>query len=256
MKFVDLPVPGPTRDYVGYGSRVPKVVWPEDAKLVVSLCINYEEGSEYAHPAGDARNDTLTELSYSLAAEHRDLNAESVYEFGSRVGVFRLLRLFEEYKIETTFFAAAVAIERNPDAAEILRGGVHEICGHGWRWSEHWLFSRDEERERLNAAIESFTATCGRRPVGWCCRYSPSVHTRELLVEEGGFLYDSDAYNDDLPYFTAVHGKRHLVIPYSFVYNDGKYFWLKASVAPEISLSFAAAVSTSCASRECKDFRK
>ena len=112
MRLTEQSVPGPSRNYVGYGARAPNVVWPNDAKLVVSLCINYEAGSEYSHPAGDARNDTLTELSYSLSAEHRDLNAESVYEYESRAGVFRLLRLFEEYEVATTFFAAAVAVER------------------------------------------------------------------------------------------------------------------------------------------------
>jgi len=224
MHLVDQDIPGPKRDFVGYGRRPPRVVWPEGARLVVSLCINHEEGSEYSKPAGDGRNEGLAELNRAFGPEYRDLAAESVYEYGSRAGVFRLMRLFDEYGIETTWFAAAVALERNPEVCEWIREtGRVEVCSHGWRWSEHWLLSREEEAERIRWAVESFQRTCGQRPVGWYCRYGPSVNTRELLVEEGGFLYDSDAYNDDLPYFSEVNGKRHLVIPYSFTYNDGRY---------------------------------
>ena len=104
-----------------------------------------------------------------------------------------------------------------------LRDTDHDICSHGWRWEEVWRLSRDEERAHLHAAVQSFQSTCGKRPHGWYCRYGPSVHTRELVVEEGGFAYDSDAYNDDLPYYVAVHGKRHLVVPYTFTYNDARF---------------------------------
>ncbi|MBM3679075.1 MAG: allantoinase [Actinobacteria bacterium] len=233
MELVDQDIPGPRRVYPGYGRRQPKVVWPNDAKLVLSLCINHEEGSEYSHAAGDGRNEGLAEIPYSMPDEYRDLAVESVYEYGSRAGVFRLMRLFDEYKIDTTWFAAAVAIERNPEVGEwIQETGRVEVCSHGWRWSEHWLFSREEEAERIRWAIESFTKTCGQRPVGWYCRYGPSVNTRELLVEEGGFLYDSDAYNDDLPYFTEVRGKRHLVVPYSFTYNDARFILPQGSGGP------------------------
>ena len=224
MPLIDKDVPGPRREFPGYGRHVPKVVWPNDAKLVVSLCINQEEGSEYSIAAGDGRNEGLAEIPYVMPAEYRDLAAESVYEYGSRAGVFRLMRLFDEYAIDTTWFAAAVAIERNPEVGQwIQETGRVEVCSHGWRWTESWLMSREEEAEQIRWAIESFKQTCGQRPVGWYYRYGPSVNTRELLVEEGGFLYDSDAYNDDLPYFTQVKGKRHLVIPYSFVYNDGRF---------------------------------
>ena len=224
MPLHDQDVPGPRRDYPGHGRHTPKVVWPNDAKLVLSLCINHEEGSEYSQAAGDGRNEGLAEIPYVMPPEYRDLAAESVYEYGSRAGVFRLMRLFDEYGIDVTWFAAAVALERNREVGDWIREtGRVEVCSHGWRWSEHWLLSREEEAERLRWAIDSFVETTGQRPVGWYCRYGPSVNTRELLVEEGGFLYDSDAYNDDLPYFTEVKGKRHLIVPYTFVYNDGRF---------------------------------
>ena len=158
-----------------------------------------------------------------MPAEHRDLAAESVYEYGSRAGIWRLLSLFDDYDVKTTFFACAVALERNPEVGHWVQTAGHEPCSHGWRWSEHWLFDREEERAQIQAAIEAIERTCGERPRGWYCRYGPSVNTRELLVEEGGFVYDADAYNDDLPYFSEVNGTRHLIVPYSFTYNDGRY---------------------------------
>ena len=174
--------------------------------------------------AGANRNGGLAEIPYVMPSESRDLAAESVYEYGSRAGVFRVMRLFDEYGIDGTWYAAAVALERNPEVAQWIReSGRVDVCSHGWRWTESWLMSREEEAEQIRWAIESFTQTTGERPLGWYYRYGPRVNTRELLVEEGGFIYDSNAYNDDLPYFTEVKGKQHLVIPYSFVYNDGRF---------------------------------
>ena len=155
--------------------------------------------------------------------QYRDLCAESVYEYGSRAGIWRLMRLFDEYDVKVTFYACAVALERNPEVGQWVQEAGHEPCSHGWRWSEHWLFDREQEREHMQWAIESIERTCGERPLGWYCRYGPSVNTRELVVEEGGFVYDADAYNDDLPYFTEVKGQRHLVVPYTLTYNDGRY---------------------------------
>ena len=223
MELIDQDIPGPKRDFVGYGRRQPKVVWPNNAKVAVNLVVNYEEGSEYSKPAGDDRNEGLAEISYMLSPQYRDLCAESVYEYGSRAGIWRLLRLFDEYKVKVTFFACAVALERNPEVGQWIQESGHEPCSHGWRWSEHWRFSREEEKQHLRWAIESITKTCGERPLGWYCRYGASVHTRELVVEEGGFVYDSDVYNDDFPSFTQVNGKRHLVVPYTLAYNDARY---------------------------------
>jgi peptidoglycan/xylan/chitin deacetylase (PgdA/CDA1 family) len=229
----DRDIPGPKRDLVGYGRKQPKVHWPNDARVALSIIVNNEEGAEYSKAAGDDRNEVLTEMSYAMAPEYRDLSAESVYEYGGRVGVWRLLRLFDEYRVKTTFFTAAVALERNPGVAVWLREAGHEACCHGWRWEEHWLLSREEERERMHWAIESIRETYGERPVGWYCRYGPSVNTRELLVEEGGFLYDADAYNDDLPYFVTVNDRQHLVVPYTLVYNDARYVAAQGYSSPQ-----------------------
>jgi peptidoglycan/xylan/chitin deacetylase (PgdA/CDA1 family) len=230
--FKGIDVPGPPRDFVGYGRRVPEVRWPGDARVAVSIVLNYEEGSEYSHPNGDRRNDGLTEMIYAIDPQYRDLCAESVFEYGSRAGVWRLERLLTELNIQITFYACAVALERNPEVAAWLKEAGHEPCSHGWRWEEVWRLSRDEEADHIRRAVESIEATCGLRPYGWYCRYGPSVHTRELLVEEGGFVYDSDAYNDDLPYYVDVKGARHLVVPYSMTYNDGKFGILPSYGSP------------------------
>jgi peptidoglycan/xylan/chitin deacetylase (PgdA/CDA1 family) len=216
-------VPGPTRDLVGYGAHPPKVRWPQDAALALNIVVNYEEGSEYAYPSGDERNDGLGEIAYTMPDGYRDLAVESTYEYGSRVGIWRLLRLFEEYDVKSTFFTCAVALDRNRPVAAAMHEQGHECCSHGYRWEEQWLLSRDEERERIAAAYDLFTEIVGEPPTGWYCRYGPSVHTRELVVEHGGFQYDADAYNDDLPYFTEVKGTSHLVVPYSLTYNDVRF---------------------------------
>jgi allantoinase len=223
MELVDRDVPGPRRDFVGFGRKLPRVVWPDDAKVAVNVIVNYEEGSEYSIPAGDGRNEGLAEIPYLMSAEHRDLNAESVYEFGARGGIVRLLNLLDEYGVKATFFAAAVAIERNPMVGDWIREAGHDVAGHGWRWIDQWTLDRDEERRHIEAAVESLTRTCGVRPTGWFSRYSSSVSTRELLVAEGGFLYDSDSFADDLPYFVEVAGREHLVVPYTLLYNDGRF---------------------------------
>jgi len=230
--FKGVDVPGPKRDFVGHGRHVPRVRWPNDARVAISIIINYEEGSEYSHPNGDGRNDGLSEVIYAMDPQYRDLCAESVFEYGSRAGIWRLERLLTEFKLPVTFYACAVALERNREVAGWLKEAGHEPCSHGWRWEEVWRLSREEEADHIRRAIESITETCGTRPLGWYCRYGPSVNTRELIVEEGGFAYDSDAYNDDLPYYVEVKGKRHLVIPYSMTYNDGKFGLLPSYGSP------------------------
>lgn len=213
------------RDYVGYGPTPPVFDWPGGARLAVNLVVNYEEGSEYAYSHGDDRQENLGEWGVKeFPPGVRNLANESFFEYGSRVGFWRLLRLFERHEVPATFGVCAVALERNPQAARAIVDAGHEINAHGYRWEEHFAMSRDEERERIRLAIESIRATTGDRPYGWYCRTAPSVHTRELLVEEGGFVYDSDAYNDDLPYFVEVGGRRHVVVPYTGDVNDS-HFW-------------------------------
>ncbi|WP_112323632.1 polysaccharide deacetylase family protein [Oceanibium sediminis] len=214
---------GPARDFIGYGATPPDPQWPGGARIAVTFALNIEEGAEYSPLDGDPRTDTaLTEgEGMDTGIDGRDLAAESMYEYGSRVGVWRLLRLFADRGLPYTAFACAQALERVPDLARRIREDEADICCHGWRWDKPWLSSREEERANIARAIASLRKTVGRAPEGWCCRYGPSVNTRELLVE-AGISYDSDAYNDELPYWVEVSGQPQLIVPYSLVTNDCK----------------------------------
>jgi allantoinase len=216
---------GPRRDLVGYADRRPDPRWPGGARIAVQFAINYEEGSEYCVADGDARNELgLAEAPGNrVPAGQRDLAFETMYEYGSRVGIWRLLRLFSERRLPATIFGCALALERNPRVAEAVAAAGLDVCCHGWRWEEHFGLGEAEERDRIARAVESIARMTGERPLGWYCRYGPSENTRRLLVEEGGFLYDSDAYNDELPYWVEVCGKRHLVVPYTMDANDAKF---------------------------------
>ena len=213
------------RDLIGYANNPPDPKWPNNARLAVNFVINYEEGSEYSIPDGDGFSEASLTESPSSTIPHgtRDLAAETLFEYGARVGFWRLLRLFQERGFPVTLFACALALERNPKVVEAVKTSNLDICCHGWRWIEHYKLTEDEEREHIRLAIESLTKMFGKRPLGWYCRTGPSVNTRRLLVEEGGFLYDSDAYNDELPYWQTVDGKPHLVVPYSLTTNDSKF---------------------------------
>ncbi|MFY1638222.1 polysaccharide deacetylase family protein [Solwaraspora sp. WMMB335] len=220
----------PARDLVGYGRRPPVVRWPHDARVAVSIVVNYEEGSERSFDR-DGMNEGLGEVPRRVDGPYRDLATESVYEYGSRVGVHRLLRLFDRYGVAATFFAAAEALEANPEVCAALRDSGHEVCAHGWRWAEEWTLDVDAQREAITHAVRSIEATCGQRPVGWYSRWMPSVDTRRLLVEEGGFRYDSNAYNDDLPYFVHVGEVPFLVVPYSLTFNDSRHTYGQLTAA-------------------------
>lgn len=213
------------RDLIGYGRTPPSPGWPNGARLAVSLVLNYEEGSERNFAAGDVIQETGTEWGqYPYPEDVRNLAMESMYEYGARVGVWRVLEIVDDADVPITFFACAMAFEMNPAVAAYVRGSSHEICSHGYRWEEVFRLTREEEARHIRLAVESFERTVGRRPVGWYCRYGASVHTRELLVEAGGFLYDSDSYADDTPYFLESAGEARLVIPYSPDANDFR-FW-------------------------------
>jgi len=146
-----------------------------------------------------------------------------MFEYGSRVGFWRVRRIFTERGLPLTVFGCALALERNPKVAAAIRESGWDVCSHGWRWVKHYDLTEDQEREHIRKAVESMKKTVGERPLGWYCRYGPSVNTRRLVVEEGGFLYDSDAYNDELPYWVRVGDKPHLVVPYSLTANDSKF---------------------------------
>jgi peptidoglycan/xylan/chitin deacetylase (PgdA/CDA1 family) len=218
-------LPDYPRDLIGYANNPPDPKWPNKARLAVNFVINYEEGSEYSIPDGDGFSEASLTESPSSTIPHgtRDLAAETLFEYGSRVGFWRLLRLFKERDFPVTLFACALALERNPKVVEAVKTSNLDICCHGWRWIEHYKLTEDKEREHIHLAIKSLTKMFGERPFGWYCRTGPSVNTRRLLVEEGGFLYDSDAYNDELPYWQTVDGKPHLVVPYSLTTNDSKF---------------------------------
>jgi peptidoglycan/xylan/chitin deacetylase (PgdA/CDA1 family) len=218
---------GPERDFVGYGPEPPRVRWPGGALVAVNLVVNYEEGGEYSL-LEDGINDTWGESSHQYGPEIRDLGTETHMEDGSRVGVWRLCRLIDRHRIPATFNACALALERNPPLCAWLRAREHDVLGHGYHWYGPDLgpgaaMTREQERAEIAAGVESVQRTTGQRVRGWMVRSFPTVHTRELLVEDGGFLYDSDASNDELLYYVTTLGRPFLVVPYSKVHNDNRY---------------------------------
>ena len=220
------------RDLIGYGPTPPDPKWPNSARLALNFVINVEEGSEPSVQDGEG----YTEVQHTEAFgrqqgfDGRDLAGEGMFEYGSRVGFWRLMRLFQERGLPLTIFGCALAIERNPLIAEAIRQSGFDVCSHGWRWIKHYELSEDEEREHIRKAVESLERTTGQRPRGWYCRYGPGLNTRRLVVEHGGFLYDSDYYGDELPFWKTVEGQPHLVVPYSLTNNDGKYAgWMGTS---------------------------
>jgi len=227
--------PGP-RDLVGYGGRWPDPRWPGGARVALNVVVNYEEGSEYSYPDGDGVSETgLHEGGGgSGGPPGRDLAVESMYEFGSRVGFWRVHRILSERGVPATIYGCALALERNPAACDAIRSAGWDVCSHGWRWIRHAELSRDEERDHIRRAVESIARSCGERPLGWYCRYGPSANTRELVVAEGGFLYDSDSYADELPYWLRVGGRPHLVVPYSLAVNDAKFVRGSAFTADDL----------------------
>lgn len=213
------------RDLVGYGGKPPHAQWPGGARVALSFVLNVEEGSETNVLHGDAKNEGG--LSEVVGGRHpageRDLGMESLYDYGPRAGFWRIHRLFADRNLPLTVYACAMALERNPVATEAMAEAGWEFAGHGWRWINHYELSEDEEREHIARAIEITERMTGQRLKGWYCRYAPSPNTRRLLIEVGGFRYDSDSYSDDLPYWVDVDGTDHLVIPYALDTNDVKF---------------------------------
>ena len=213
------------RDLAGYADAPPRVRWLGGAGLAVNFVLNVEEGSEYAIGDGDGRSEAaLTEVRASRVPQgQRDLAAESMYEYGTRAGFWRLHHLFRSREVPVTVFAAALALERSPAIAEAIGATDWDLCAHGWRWVEQYRLTPEEEAEHVARAHDSIARTTGRAPRGWYSRYSASEATRGVVAAHGGYDYDSDAYNDDLPYWTEVGGAPHLVVPYSLVTNDAKF---------------------------------
>jgi allantoinase len=213
------------RDFVGYGANPPDPKWPNGARLAVNFVMNYEEGSEPSIQDGEGHSEIGLSDAHAMAQsiQGRDLAAEGLFEYGSRVGFWRLMRLFQERGLPLTIFGCGLALERNPEASAAIKQSGFDVCSHGWRWIKHYELSEADEREHIRKAIAAIEKMTGERPLGWYCRYGPGVNTRRLVVEEGGFLYDSDYYGDELPFWLTVDGKPQLVIPYSVTNNDGQF---------------------------------
>jgi allantoinase len=212
------------RDMVGYGAHPPHPHWPGDARIALQIVVNYEEGGENNVLHGDAASETfLSEIIGAPAFEgRRHMSMESIYEYGSRAGFWRLMRLFEEREIPVTMFAVGMAMERHPDAAKAMVELGHEIASHGWRWINYDQTDEATEREHIQRAIASLEKLTGQRPLGWYTGRT-SERTQRLVAEEGGFLYDADSYADDLPYWEKVAGKDHLIVPYTLDTNDMRF---------------------------------
>ena len=211
------------RDLYGYGPQPPLADWPDGARVAVQFVVNYEEGAENSVLHGDAGSESfLSEILGAFPLPERHMSMESIYEYGSRVGVWRLFRLFREREIPITVFAVAMALERNTAVADAAMDAGFEICSHGYRWIDYQDVPEPVEREHLQRAVEIIRRLTGERPLGWYTgRTGPN--TRRLVVEEGGFLYDADDYNDDLPFWTVVAGRPHLVVPYTLDANDMRF---------------------------------
>lgn len=213
------------RDMIGYGPRPPNAQWPGQARIAIQFVINYEEGAENCVLHNDAASEAfLSEIVGAQAlADVRHMNMESIYEYGSRVGFWRLHSLFTRYKMPVTVFGVALALERNPQAVAAMKAADWEIASHGYRWIDYQYMEESLERMHLQLAIETHTRVTGERPAGWYLgRCSPNTH--RLVAEEGGFTYNADSYADDLPYWDSMHSDQpQLVVPYTLDANDMRF---------------------------------
>jgi len=212
------------RNLHGYGPNPPDPQWPDGARVAVSFVLNYEEGGENTIVNGDPTSEVfLSETPGGTPVEGgRDLSTESMYEYGSRAGFWRILRLFGERNMRFTSWAVGRALELNPAAGRAMAAAGHEVASHGWRWINYKDATMEMERDHMARAIKAITDSAGKPPVGWYTgRFG--AHTLKAVVEHGGFLYSSDSYADDLPYWVSVEGKPHLILPYTLEVNDMKF---------------------------------
>lgn len=211
------------RNFVGYGEHPPAVNWFKKAKIAINFVVNYEEGAEANILDGDLASECfLAEIAgLNSSKGTRNFFTESIFEYGSRAGIWRLLNLFAEFDIPITVFATGLALERNHELSNFLAKSKHEIVGHGYRWIDYSSMSKEEEREHIRLTLSAIKTLTDKQPMGWYTGRC-SHHTRELIVE-AGLLYDSDNYADDLPYWTLVSNNPHLIIPYTFDNNDAKF---------------------------------
>jgi peptidoglycan/xylan/chitin deacetylase (PgdA/CDA1 family) len=212
----------PARDFIGYANQPPAVVWPDDARIAVNFCINYEEGGELCILNGDDRSEVrLSDVRVEARIGSRDLNIESSYEYGARVGYWRLLKAFTDRGLKATVNLVGLAGWQNPQALQAMIGAGFDVQPHGWRWIDYHDIDPSQEREYIRNCIEQVRELTGEAPLGYYAGL-PSPNTRRLVVEAGNFLYDSDVYNDDLPYWSPDYPEL-LLIPYSLDTNDSKF---------------------------------
>ena len=211
------------RDMIGYGSKDQKIKWPNNARIAVQIVLNYEEGAENCVLNGDKQSEVfLSEIIGAQPIKGRHINMESLYEYGSRRGFWRLHKLFQEKKIPITVFGVGMALEKNPDICNAIKDAGYEVASHGWRWIDYQNIKKSEEKKHMKLAIQTHKRIFGDRPSGWYTgRCSPN--TRDLVMEDGGFLYDSDSYSDDLPYWETRNKKKQLIIPYTLDNNDMRF---------------------------------
>ena len=211
------------RDMIGYGSRDQKIKWPNNARIAVQIVLNYEEGAENCVLNGDNNSEIfLSEIIGAQPIKGRHINMESLYEYGSRAGFWRLHKLFQEKKIPITVFGVGMALEKNPEVCNAIIEANYEVASHGWRWIDYQNIKKTVEKKHMKLAIQAHTKIFGERPRGWYTgRCSPN--TRDLVMEDGGFLYDSDSYSDDLPYWETRNKKKQLIIPYTLDNNDMRF---------------------------------
>ena len=220
---MDKPPDPYPRDMAGYGANPPDPQWPDDANLCLSIAVNYEAGAECSVLHGDDHSESvLTDTGFPAYEGARNLIVESAFEYGSRRGVWRILRILAERGITASIWAVVMALERNPEAARAMAAAGHEIVSHGWRWIDYQHVPEPIERAHIQRAVDGLERIVGERPVGWVTG-RPSPRTRRLLVEAGGFLYDRDSLADELPYWVEVADQPHLVIPMSYETNDNRY---------------------------------
>jgi putative urate catabolism protein len=212
-----------SRDLVGYGEKGKKISWPNNAKLALQIVLNYEEGGENSVLNGDKYSETfLSEIIGAKAIKGRHISMESIYEYGSRSGFWRLDKLFKEKKIPITIFGVGLALKQNPDVCHAIKNGDYEIAAHGYRWIDYQDVKKTVEKKHMQQAIKTIKDIFGSRPLGWYTgRCSPN--TRDLVFDDGGFLYDSDSYSDDLPYWEYRGKKKQLIIPYTLDNNDMRF---------------------------------
>ena len=216
-------LPAHDRDFRGYGDAPPPIRWPGDARLAVSVVVNVEEGAELSLGMGDEANESVYEVVEEIRGT-RDLCMESHFEYGTRAGWPRIRALLKRYGVAATLNANGRALAYSPWLAREAVADGHEIAAHGWRWERHANMPEEEERAVIARTVEAIREAGGTAPVGWHTRSATSVNTRRLLLEHGGFLYDSNAYNDDLPYLVETGGgRRHVVLPYAFDTNDMRF---------------------------------